>query len=461
MSTPQQTQGRLGIWMLTALVAGNMIGSGIWLLPASLGSIGSIGIIAWILTAIGSIFIALVFANMSSIMPRIGGPYAYCHAAFGDFVGFIMAYNYWVALFIGNAAVAVAFVGYLAIFFPTLAHNPGLAFVVGVASLWFVAIINIIGVRSAGVVQLVTTVLKILPLIVMGTVGLFFIHVPNLQDFNITGNSNLSALTAAATITLWSFIGLESATVPAEAAENPKRNIARATIYGTLIAATVYILSATAVMGILPHTALSASTAPYADAAKAIFGSTGGLLVALGAAISCFGALNGWTLLLGQIPMAAARDGLFPKVFSKETANGTPALGIIISTALATLLMALTLNQSLVSQFTMMILLATLASVIPYLFTTMAELLLFINYREQFNSKRLWLSSTIAIIACAYAFWAIVGSGAQIVYLGSLLLFSGVPVYVWVKWRAAEEERVIMNDELEKISVPSDTDFSH
>lgn len=431
------TRHKLGLWMLTALVTGNMIGSGIFLLPASLASYGSISLLAWIFTSAGALLIGLVFAKLSTIMPRIGGPYAYCREGFGDFVGFQMAYNYWIALWVGNAAIAVAFTGYLGFFIPALHGNAFLSFLVSASMVWLMTIVNIIGVRHAGLVQLVTTILKLMPLLLIATLGLLFIDPENLKHFNLTGKSDFSALTGAATLTLWAFIGLESATVPAENVENPQRNIARATILGVLITAVVYIFSTLAVMGTIAPEQLKHSTAPFADAAKIMFGPVGGVLIAIGAVISCFGALNGWTLLQGQIPLAAARDGLFPKIFAKETASGTPVMGLIISSVLITLLLLLTLSENLVKQFTFIILLATLASLIPYLFTTMAQLIVFIKHREMFKGKRLLGSVIIAILASAYAFWAIAGSGQEIVYYGVLLLFSSIPVYTWMKWRAS------------------------
>ncbi|MFU8797400.1 MAG: amino acid permease [Gammaproteobacteria bacterium] len=425
----------LGLWMLTALVAGNMIGSGIFMLPAALAHYGSISILAWVLTAMGAICLALVFSKLSELIPKTGGPYVYCRIGFGNFVGFQIAYNYWIALCVGNAAIVVAFVGYLGVFWPELTQNPYLAFTIKVGTVWFMTLINVFGVRSAGIVQLVTTVLKILPLLVMGTVGFLFVRPENLSHFNLSGEATLPALTGAATLTLWAFIGLESATVPAEDANNPK-DISRATVLGTVIAAVVYILSTVAVMGIIAPDILTKSTAPFSDAANIVFGPMGGWLIAAGAMISCFGALNGWTLLQGQIPYAAARDGMFPAIFAKKSRYGTPVFGLVLASVLITVLLVLTLHESLVKQFTFIILLATLASLIPYFFTAMAELMIFIKYREQFKGQRLLKSTIIALLAGAYAFWAIAGAGHEKVFYGMLLFFSGIPIYIWMHWKS-------------------------
>lgn len=436
MSNPHAVKPALGMWMLTALVTGNMIGSGVFLLPSSLSTIGSIGIIGWMLTSVGAILLAMVFAQLSIWIPKVGGPYAYCYESFGEFIGFQIAYNYWIALWVGNAAIVVALVGYLSFFFPILGHSHLLDYVVGLSFLWLLTLNNLGGVRQAGLFQLISTLLKLLPLFLIAFVGIFYSHWSNLHDFNLTGKSNWSAISAAATLTLWSFVGLESATVPAESVVEPTRNIPRATILGTVLAAGIYIISTIAVMGIIGIHALQNSSAPYADAAKLIFGSWGGSLVAFGAVISCVGALNGWTLLSGQIPYAAAKDNLFPKLFAHETSRGTPGTGLVISSLLISILLSLTLSETLVKQFTLITMLATLASLIPYFFTAMAELLLLIKMKEKFNRRRFLISTTIAILAGIYAFWAMIGSGDDIVYYGALLFFSGIPVYVWMKWRA-------------------------
>ncbi|CAM4454516.1 MAG: Arginine/agmatine antiporter [Legionellaceae bacterium] len=438
MTLTAKNKGGLGLWMLTALVAGNIIGSGIFLLPASLAHYGSISILSWIFTGIGAIFIALVFAKLSILIPKTGGPYAYCRAGFGDFIGFQVAYNYWIALCVGNAAIVVALVGYLEPFWPALHTNVLLSFFVKIAFVWIMALINILGIRNVGNFQLITTILKLLPLLLISTIGLCYLNPHHFTEFNLTGQSNFTAFTGAATLTLWSFIGLESATVPAEEAKNP-RDIAKATILGTSIAAIIYILSTTAIMGLIKPSQLVHSNAPYAEAATLIFGKAGGLFIAIGALISCIGALNGWTLLQGQIPMAAARDGLFPKFFAKESTRfGTPVNGITVSAIIISILLLLTVNSSLIEQFTLIILLATLSSLIPYFFTALAELMIFIKMRQEFNTKRFLGSTIIAILATIYSFWAIVGSGEKIVFYGSLLFFSGVPVYVWMQWRTTK-----------------------
>ncbi|MGB6977003.1 MAG: amino acid permease [Gammaproteobacteria bacterium] len=438
MSLSHSSHRSLGLWVLTALVAGNMIGSGVFLLPSSLAAYGTIGILAWTITAIGTIFLALTFARLARIFPKTGGPYAYCREAYGEFVGFQIAYNYWIAIWVGNAAIVTAFVGYLTVFWPALNRDPHLALWVSIGTVWFLTIVNIIGVGVAGRLQFVATVLKIIPLFIIATVGLFFVHKHNLQAFNVSGKSNWSALSTTATMTLWSFVGFESGTVPASHVVDPVRNIPRATIIGTIIAAAIYIASTTSIMGILPLSALAKSSSPYADAALIMFGSWGSKLVAIGALISCFGTLTGWILIQGQIPLGAAEDGLFPKQFARITQKGVPVFGLVVSSILISLLLIVRYGASLVDQFTFIILLATLASLIPYLYTSVAEVLIYVNNRQQFQTKRFLTSVGLATIGFVFAFWAIAGAGYQVVFYGLLLMLSAIPIYIWIKWRTPQ-----------------------
>src|SRR5688500_16743153 len=233
----------LGMWMATALVIGNMIGSGIFLLPAALAAeAGPVSILGWIFTGTGAVLLALVFANLGRAFPRTGGPYAYSRRAFGDFVGFQTAWGYWIAAWVGNAAITYAFVSYLSVFWEEVATNNVLAASVGIATVWLLTLVNIWGVRQSGVVQLVTTILKFVPLALIGLIGVFFINGDNFTPFSPYG-SNWSGLSIAATLTLWAFIGLESATVPAEEVKDARRTLPRATVLGTVVTTAVYLLA--------------------------------------------------------------------------------------------------------------------------------------------------------------------------------------------------------------------------
>ena len=421
--------------MATALVVGNMIGSGVFLLPAALARFGGIAIFGWLATTAGAIVLASVFARMSRMVPESGGPYAYTRRGFGDFAGFLVGWGYWISIWAANAALAVALVAYLSWFFPVLADRPGVGAITAVSAIWLLTGVNITGIRNAGWVQLVTTILKLIPLVAVGVLGLLWVEPANFRPLNVSDQSNLGALTAAATLTLWAFLGFESATVPADDVDRPEVTIPRATLLGTAIAAVVYILSTIAVMGVIPAAELAASNAPFADAAHAMWGAWAGSAVAIGAIASCFGALNGWILLQGQVPQAAARDGVFPAVFARQSRWGSPAHGLVFSTVLVTVLVSMNFTRGLVDQFTFIILLATLTALLPYALVCMSQLMIFVRERDRFAGQRLLGPTLLAIGGFTFSTWAIAGSGEEIVFWGFLLLLAGVPVYVWVTWQ--------------------------
>jgi basic amino acid/polyamine antiporter, APA family len=436
----------IGLWMAVALVVGNMVGSGIFLLPASLAKVaGPVSIIGWIFTGVGAMLLALVFARLGRVFPRTGGPYAYARRAFGDFIGFQTAWGYWIAAWAGNAAITVALVGYVAVFWPALNHHNLLAALVGIAVIWFLTAVNSLGVKQGGQLQLLTTVLKFVPLVLIAIVGLFFIDTNNLTPFSPHGF--WSATSAAAPLTLWAFIGLESATVTAEEVKDPERNIPRATIYGTLAATLVYILATLVVFGAVPTNQLANSTSPFALAAGSMFGGAWTKVVALVAIAATFGALNGWTMLTARVPLAAAEDGLFPRFFARvHGENKTPVVGLVVSSVFVTALMLTNYTKGLLSAFTFVILLATLTTLVPYAFSAAAQAHLWLTEPELFERKTFARDLTIAALAFAYSVWAITGSGKDVIAKGFVLLLAGIPVYVLVK---AWEKRHPVGDLLE------------
>lgn len=432
---------KLGIWMLTALVVGNMIGSGVFLLPASLAQYGTITIFSWVATAIGATLLALVFSRLSTLFPKTGGPYTYCHEGFGNFIGFQVAYNYWLYIWTGNAAIAVAFTGYLSTFFPSLGASPWLAFCVTAGVVWLFTLVNVIGLRFAGTVQLLFTILKFIPLVLIVGIGIFFIDKENFfSSFNVSGESNVFAFSSGAMLTLWAFLGLESASIPADDVKDPKKTIPRATILGTLVVAALYILSTVAIMGVVPNTILKNSLAPFAELADIIFGPIGKLVIGAAAVISCAGALNGWILLQGQIPYAAAKDGLFPKKFSTVSSNRSPIFGIVTSSLFITLLLFLNISKNLVDTFTFIISLATLSALIAYLYTTVVEFTIYAKYPKKMALKKAFKPLLISALAFLYVFWATVSAGKEVVFYGALLMFTSVPIYGWMEFKKSKKQ---------------------
>ncbi len=414
---------KLGFWMAVALVMGNMIASGIFLLPASLAPYGLNGVVAWIPTAIGGIALALVFARLSRAIPGGGGAYSYTYEAFGPLPAFLIAWSYWVSVWVGNAAIASGAVSYLVPFIPSIASQPHVSAGIVLAFLWLLTAVNCAGVRSAGWVQGVTTLLKLTPLLAIAGLGLYALR-PG--SFSGHGGVPLSfgGVTASATLTLWPLLGLESATIPAGKVENPERTIPRATMVGTVVTTLVYMVACTAALILIPAGQLASSNAPFADVARLFWGGTGAALVAVGAAIAGFGALNGWILLQGEVPRAMAQDGLFVRSFG-TTARGTPIVALIATSGLVTGLVLLNLHRTLVGVFTFFILLSTTAALVAYLACSLALLRLG-------GSARTKGMVVLGIVGAVYSLAALAGAGKEPVFWGAMLLLAGLPVYAIV-----------------------------
>jgi basic amino acid/polyamine antiporter, APA family len=426
----------LGFWMCVALVVGNSIGSGVFLLPASLAPYGLNSVIAWGFTACGAILLAIVFARLSRAYPAAGGPYAYVQLAFGPFTAFIVAWGYWISIWVGNAAIATGAVSYLSPLLPWIADVPGASAAVTLLFLWLLTFVNWYGIRASGWVQGVTTVLKVLPLLAVAALGLFAVRSTSVAAAGIP--LSLSGTTAAATLTLWALLGLESATIPADKVRDPSRIIPVATLLGTVITALICILACTTVLLLIPPRVLAQSNAPFVDLATQYWGGTAGKLLAVFAAISGFGALNGWILLQGELPNAMAKNGVFPKIFARESPRQTPTFALFFSSALVTGLILMNYQKSMVSIFTFMILLSTTACLVLYALCSLALLRLQWTGRltnGQLGQPRRGTAplAIVGVIATIYSLWAIVGAGAEAVAWGAVLLALGVPLYFLVR----------------------------
>ena len=429
MSAPATAARAIGPWTATAIVVGNMIGSGIFLLPAALARFGAASLLGWTGSTVGALLLASVFARLSRRHPVAGGPYAYTRLAFGDFAGFAMAWSYWVSIWSANAAIAVAFAGNLGALAPSLTATPARGAACALVALWSCAGFNVLGVRSAGRVQTITTVLKVAPLAVIAAAGAGSIRASGLAPFNPSARPLHEVATATAALTVWAFLGLESATVPAEHVRDPARTIPRATMIGTAVTAALTVLACTVALAVVPRAALEQSGAPFADVARILWGERAASAVAAWAAMACFGALNGWTLMLGELPLATARDGVFPKVFARTDARGTPIFGVVFGSALATLLVCANYGGSLVELFTWSILLSTAATLLPYVLSAAAALVL--ERRAGARGGRSAGALAVAALAFAFSAWALAGTGREALLWGGVLLVSGLPVYIY------------------------------
>jgi APA family basic amino acid/polyamine antiporter len=434
----------LGLPQATALIIGSIIGVGVFSLPSSLASYGPISIIAMAVTTVGALALAVLFAGMARRLPADGGPYAYARAAFGNGLGFMNAWSYWITAWAGNAAIVTGWVFYVETFVNE-GHIKGWTIVIALLGLWVPAAINLSGVKNIGAVQVVTTIVKFIPLLIMSTVGLFFIESGNFHPFNVSGQNSLAAIGGAMAICLFSYLGVEAASVAAAKVRDPDVNIPRATVLGTLVAAVVYLLSIFAVFGIVPTSqlAIPANQASYAVAANTMAGggSWAGNLVALAVIISGIGALNGWTMICAEMPFAAANDGLFPRSFGRMSDRGVPPVGIIASTFLASVAMVISyMGSSGATVFTTLVLMTGITSAIPYGFSALAQLKWRIADGRELHTPRVARDAAVAIVALVFSILFIVYSRntdgeSLFVYWGPFLMAAGafvlgVPVYL-------------------------------
>ena len=424
----------LGLATCTALVVGNMIGSGFFLAPSALAPYGTTAIIGWGVMAFGAVCLGLVFARLARIEPATGGPYAYTRIGFGRYAGFMIAWGYWISIWASLPAMAAGLVGYLGKLLPVIVEHKLLGIAIAVGSMWLVAAINLRGVKDAGLFMSVTVYTKLVPFVAISIFGLFWVDWSTFETLNPSGKPFLGALAATAPLTMFAFLGLESATVPAGDVIDPKRTIPRATVLGTLIASTIYILGTTVVLGVMPRETLMKSGAPFADAAGAIWGEWAAILISLAAIISSIGALNGWTLMMSQVPMAAARDGAMPSVFAHLSKRGVPARGIMISVSLATGLMLLqfTGTNALVAFYEMIVNLSTDAAMIPYVFCCCVEAILFIKRKPVSRALRVGPFMPVALVALVFSLSTIYGAGASAGMWSLILIMLTAPVWIFL-----------------------------
>jgi basic amino acid/polyamine antiporter, APA family len=439
---------QFGLTAAMALIVGSIIGVGIFNLPTSLAAYGPITLVSMALTTVGALALALLFASLSRRLPADGGPYAYARVAFGNRLGFANAWSYWITAWAGNAAIAVGWVLYVEHFINT-GHNKLYSVLLVLVGLWIPAAINLSGVKNMGSIQVITTVIKFAALAFMATVGLFYIKSANFTPWNVSKEGTIAAIGGGMAIALFSYLGVECAAVAAAKVRDPDRNVPRATILGTIATAVVYMLSLTAVFGIVPTGKLAQASAPFSDAANAMFGGTwAGNVLAVAVIISGFGALNGWTMICAEMPKAAADDGLFPERFKRISRRGVPAYGIVASTVLASIAMIINyLGSSGATVFTTMVLMTGITSAIPYGFSALAQLKWRVIDHRTMHTPRFARDMVVAVLALVFSILFIVYSrntgNSFFVYwapyflaAGALLL--GIPVYLAQRRRLTE-----------------------
>jgi basic amino acid/polyamine antiporter, APA family len=446
-----QTSG-FGLPVAIALIMGSIIGVGIFNLPTSLAFYGPITLVSMALTTVGAIALALMFAALSRRLPADGGPYAYSRVAFGNRVGFFNAWSYWISSWAGNAGIAVGWVLYVEVFI-NKGHNKLLTVLLVLVGLWVPAVINMTGVKNMGSVQMVTTVLKFAALAFMSIVGLFYIKSANFHPWNVSGESAIGAIGSGMAIALFSYIGVEVASVAAGKVRDPDRNVPKSTVFGTLATAVVYMLSLTAVFGIVPSSQLAKSDAPFSTAINTMFGGTwAGYVMAVVVIISGFGALNGWTMIVAEMPLAAAKDGLFDDRFKRLSKKGVPAFGIISGTVLASIAMAVNyIGSGGATVFTTLILMTGITVAIPYGFSALAQIKWRIVDHRAVQTPRFVRDMVVAVLSLVFSILFIVYSRntghpfftywAPFFLAGGALLL-GIPAYFAQRGKMTEPQAV-------------------
>ena len=411
-----------------------MIGSGIFMLPAALAAFGGISIVGWVCASLGAVLLAVIFGYLGKLVPDAnGGPFAYTKLGMGDFSAYLVAWGYWVSIWCANAAITVAVVGYLAVFFPFLGESALAAIATGLAIIWFFTWINSKEIKTVALVQIITTILKVSPIVLIGIWGMFYLQLENFTPFNLTGESDLSAITTTTVLTFFAFLGMESATIPSGSVQDSASTVKKATIFGTIATVFIYIISSVSIMGVIPAEVLAQSSAPFADVAEIFWGGAAKYIVAAGAVIATMGALNGWILMQGAIPMAAAQAGLFPKIFGKVNQSRSPIYGIVISSFIVSIFMFFNYSNSLVETFSYMMQLTTLAVTIPFLFSITSFVIILKRSHSRYYHKL-----TVAICAFAFVVWIMVGCGSEVLISGLSLFLLGIPFYFWITREKAE-----------------------
>lgn len=422
---------KMGVVALTLVTASNMMGSGVFMLPTNLAGIGYISLWGWLFTIIGVIAIALVFAKTSLLTPRNGGIVAYASDAFGPFVGFQTTVCYWISAWIGNVALLVAGIGYLSYFFPQL-KDPTTGCVTAIVILWGFIALGSLGARVAGRAQSFTASCMLVVVLGIGIVGWFWFD-PTMfsKVYNGTGKSDSSAIISAASIALWGFLGVESAVVSTGQVDNPERTVPKATVMGLLIASVCYVGSCTVIMGLVPHAELVNSSAPFADAARYMFGHTAGNIASALSIIACFGSISGWLILQSEGPRAGAQQGLFPQFFADTNKNDVPMKSLVFTGVLMSIVLMMTASPNLAKQFEVVILMSVFASLLPYMYALISLPIIMMS-KKMNRGPTFMFYAVMVMIGMIYSIFALLGSGTDSMFWGIVMMMFTIPLFSFV-----------------------------
>jgi putrescine:ornithine antiporter len=423
-----QTKKKMNLMQLTFIVAVNMMGSGIIMLPTNMAQVGAISLLSWIVTAVGSMAIAYGFAQAGIFNQRPGGMAAYAQDAYGRDGYFQVFFLYFLSLAIGNVAIAISAVGYLATFFPGMSATPIATCISVIGLLWLTTVANFGGPSVTGKIGSVTVWGVIIPVGAISIIGWFWFSGETFSAaWNPQGLSLGAGMGSSISLTLWAFLGMESAAQNSDAVENPKRDVPLACLFGTLGAAVVYILSTTVIQGIVPNAELANSTGPFGLAYEHMFNPTVGKIIMGLAVLACLGSLLGWQFTIAQTGKSAAEEKMFPALFTKVNSMGAPITGMIVLAVVQTLLALSTISPTLSEQFSALVNLAVVTNVIPYIVALSALMVMMKGAKVADNVYK--RNVAIVFVAMLYSVFALYASGKDAVLGGMLVL--GVTYIIW------------------------------
>ncbi|MEA1604960.1 putrescine-ornithine antiporter [Pseudomonas spirodelae] len=426
-----ESSKKMSLVGLTTLVAVNMMGSGIIMLPSSMAQLGAVSLLSWIITAAGSMAIAYCFAQCGIYCPRSGGMSAYTEEAHGKSAFFLCSFLYFLSLAIGNVAIGISAVGYLTPFFPWLGSGAIPLFVGTVGLIWLTTAANFGGPSITGKIGAITVWGVIIPVAGLSVIGWFWFDPAVLREAWNPHNLKIGdAIAQSIPLTLWAFLGMESAAQNSDAVDNPKRNVPLACLFGTLGAAVVYVLSTTVIQGIVPNAELANSTAPFAYVYAQMFNPFIGNIIMALAVMACIGSLLGWQFTLAQTAKVTADQGMFPKLFSKVSAMNAPIIGMIVCGVLQTLMALSTISPNASAQFSKLVNLAAVTNLIPYV--TALSGLLVIMYKANVSPAIFRRNVAVLMVAMAYSFYALYASGKDAVFGAMIVLAVGYLLYGFI-----------------------------
>ncbi|RYE06129.1 MAG: amino acid permease [Rickettsiaceae bacterium] len=429
---------KIGFWSVFALVTGSQIGTGVFMLPASLAPFGKFGLVGWAISSSGAIALALIFAKLCSKFPKTGGPHVYVKEAFGEKLAFFVGWTYWLISWVSTTAVVITAVTYLAPFIGN--HSKFTYLALEIILLISVTALNLKGIKAAGVIEVLLTLLKFIPLLLISIISLCYFNSENIVVAQDIQSMPMGQVLGRVTLlTLWGFIGLESATTPASSVENPHKTIPKAIVLGTISVAILYFINSVALMGLIPAKVLESSKAPYVDAAGIIFGGNWYLLISFIAAVICVGTLNAWIVASSQIALGLAEDGLMPKIFANKNQKAAPIFGIISSCVGIIPLLILTSTTNISQQITNIVNFSVTAFLFIYLICCCA----FIKLIKMTNEDFKLIHYLCGIIAISFCSWIIIETSATTLLIASLFSCSGLPLYfLWYKKQIVNVERI-------------------